>query len=92
MRIHGRTPSPLNIAARSSSSNVPPLGFYDPRDHGGSWLTVRASVPLSGPVLSYLGIHPDTVAFLASKQHVPCRFGRANKCRTPWNILPRGPS
>jgi hypothetical protein len=45
MRVQGRTPSPLNIAARS---NVPPLGFYDPRDHGGSWLTVRASVP---PVL-----------------------------------------
>ncbi|KAH9014289.1 hypothetical protein EDB84DRAFT_1530082 [Lactarius hengduanensis] len=31
--------SPLNIVARSSSRNVPPLGFYDPRDQGGSWLT-----------------------------------------------------
>ncbi|KAN0135338.1 hypothetical protein V8E53_006903 [Lactarius tabidus] len=37
--LHGRTPSPLNIAARSSSRNVPPLGFYDPRDRNGSWLT-----------------------------------------------------
>ncbi|KAH8981883.1 hypothetical protein EDB92DRAFT_1952784 [Lactarius akahatsu] len=32
-------PSPLNIVARSSSRNVPPEGFYDPRDQGGSWLT-----------------------------------------------------
>lgn len=53
--LHGRTPSPLNIAARGK--NVPPLGFYDPRDHGGSWLTVRASVPLSSPVVAYLDIH-----------------------------------
>ncbi|KAH9057400.1 hypothetical protein EDB87DRAFT_1107538 [Lactarius vividus] len=35
----GLPPSPLNIVVRSSSRNVPPQGFYDPRDHGGSWLT-----------------------------------------------------
>ncbi|KAF8260263.1 hypothetical protein EI94DRAFT_918191 [Lactarius quietus] len=39
MRLHDRAPSPFNLAARSSSRNVPPLGFYDPRDHNGSWLT-----------------------------------------------------
>ena len=36
---NGHPPHPL--AARASSRNVPPLGFYDPRDHNGSWLTVR---------------------------------------------------
>jgi hypothetical protein len=36
------------LAARDSNSrNVPPLGFYDPRDHGGSWLTVRLTRSLS---------------------------------------------
>jgi hypothetical protein len=35
---------PRPLAARDSDSrSVPPLGFYDPRDHGGSWLTVRTS-------------------------------------------------
>lgn len=27
--------------SRHKRSNVPPLGFYDPRSNGGSWLTVR---------------------------------------------------
>jgi hypothetical protein len=39
IRSHARTPNPFNIVARSNSRNIPPLGFYDPRDHGGSWLT-----------------------------------------------------
>lgn len=86
MRPHARTPNPLNIVARSNSRNIPPLGFYDPRDHGGGWLTVRATVPF----LSYLRVHTDTVT-LASKQHVPSRLGRANKRHTPRNIRPRGP-
>ena len=83
--LHGRTPSPLNIAARGR--NVPPLGFYDPRDHGGSWLTVRASVAfLACPGLSG---RPRSIA---SKQHIPTRPGRANKRRPPWNIRPCRPS
>ena len=36
---NGHPPRPL--AARGTSRNVPPLGFYDPRDRSGSWLTVR---------------------------------------------------
>ncbi|KAI0295666.1 hypothetical protein B0F90DRAFT_1883527 [Multifurca ochricompacta] len=34
-------PSSISLTSRSSNSRkVPPLGFYDPRDHGGNWLTV----------------------------------------------------
>jgi len=36
------------FAARGNSRNVPPQGFYDPRDHNGSWLTVRLRL---GPLL-----------------------------------------
>ena len=61
MRFHGRNPNLLNVA-RGNSRNVPPLGFYDPRDHGGSWLTVRATAPFSIPFLSNLGVYANTVA------------------------------
>ena len=32
------------FAARGNSRNVPPQGFYDPRDHNGTWLTVRLTL------------------------------------------------
>ena len=35
---------------RDSSGNVPSLGFYDPRDNGGSWLTVRLRLPQYAPL------------------------------------------
>jgi len=38
---------PHPLAARAS---VPPLGFYDPRDRNGSWLTVRL-LPCLPPTL-----------------------------------------
>ena len=46
---NGRPPHPL--AARANSRNVPPLGFYDPRDHNGSWLTVRFLPPIPPSLL-----------------------------------------
>lgn len=39
MHLRGPPSSPLNVVVRSSSRNVPPQGFYDPRDQGGDWLT-----------------------------------------------------
>ena len=36
--------------SRHKRSNSPPLGFYDPRNNGGSWLTVRLRLHASFPV------------------------------------------
>jgi hypothetical protein len=32
---------------RDNTRNVPSLGFYDPHENGGSWLTVRLRLRLS---------------------------------------------
>ncbi|KAH9054069.1 hypothetical protein EDB83DRAFT_2506957 [Lactarius deliciosus] len=45
MDSRGLPPSPLNIVARSSSRNVPPQGFYDPRDQGGRLAHVNNTFP-----------------------------------------------
>jgi hypothetical protein len=50
---NGHPPHPL-LTARASYRNVPPLGFYDPRDHNGSWLTVRLLHTLLPPRPSLL--------------------------------------
>ena len=91
--IHPRDfpPNAAAIAARGNSRNVPPLGFYDPRDQGGSWLTVRACVrararthvlPTPLPFFS-------SVALLASKQHVSPRPRRTHQRRAARHVRPR---
>lgn len=42
-----RAPTPNPLWRRGSSRNVPPAGFYDPRNGNGSWLTVRTPTPFS---------------------------------------------
>jgi hypothetical protein len=50
---------PRPLAARDSNSHsVPPLGFYDPRDHGGAWLTVRLNTSFPLPPPSSLSLLP----------------------------------
>ena len=49
---------------------------------------VRASPVLVSSFLIWVPLF----SFPASKQYVPCRLGRTNKCRPPWNIRPRGSS
>ncbi|KAI9443557.1 hypothetical protein H4582DRAFT_2118377 [Lactarius indigo] len=67
----GLPPSPLNIAVRSSSRNVPPQGFYDPRDHGGSWLTqVNNTFPAGlGEPINLILLGTSDAAVLVDQQN-----------------------
>lgn len=43
----------LAVPSSSSKRAVPSQGFYDPRDNGGTWLTVRAARSCSASTAQY---------------------------------------
>jgi hypothetical protein len=95
---------PRPLAARDSNSHsVPPLGFYDPRDRGGSWLTVRLTRPPSSsvfpPSLLARGRRGGEASQLKrpslrleSQQYISSRPGRTHQRHHPRNVRRRGPS
>ena len=75
--------APPSPAPRHRRSNSPPLGFYDPRNNGGSWLTVRLRLRYSAFCSLYaqpklIFPYPCLVFVLSSKSMTPSLLALAN--------------
>lgn len=85
---HRRTPSPSPLWGRSTSKNIPPEGYYNPLDGGGSFLTGVQNVyppDLGEPVNMILTANSDAAALIDQEAKGGLRnyflsFGFAGEC------------